>query len=166
MLRPNFVYSLTVSFCIPCSLDFRNACPHRGISVLHFFMSLFGIRDVYFQGLPCGLTDASEAFIFSLALEILPCFNSENGRKYVPGAGDTGGRCQMFLSLKHGLASPTWKCGASHPFHTVRPEGTAVLCGLPASRAVSICVPGHWWRPCPSQENWLVLVPGSYIWLV
>lgn len=50
---------------------------------LIFFMSLSGIRQVYFQRLLHGLKYASEAFILGLVLEILPRFNSENSRKCV-----------------------------------------------------------------------------------
>lgn len=54
--------------------------PERHLCLI-FFMSLSGLRQVYFQRLLHGLKDASEAFILGFELEILPCFNSENSRK-------------------------------------------------------------------------------------
>lgn len=97
----------------------------------------------FFQGLLHDLRDVFEAFILCLPLEIIPFFNSQNSRNVnVPTAvwkGEVGTRCYS-LSLKHSLTSPTWKSGSFHTSHYVRTEGTLILHGLSASRAVCFCI--------------------------
>lgn len=81
MLRLNFVPYLTDLHSL--FTRFRKCLFSERYLCLIFFMSLCEIRQIYFHGLRQGLKEAPEAFLFGLALEILPCLSSEKDRKCV-----------------------------------------------------------------------------------
>lgn len=104
-------------------------------------MSLSGLRlEFIFRGF-CVIWRMYLKHLFFVFLLRFSLFSIHRTAEMCPNCSveRTGGTRRYCLSLKHSLASSTWKPGAFHTSHDVRTEGTSILHGLPASSAVYFC---------------------------